>query len=110
VGKLARPDAIADLLARVRDGAVEPVAPAFAVMLADPKFPLNGKLSIIRGVASAGSTSAKAFLLDWLERWKQDGHPKLRNELFEGLKRIDEQTARTDARVNAEPIALGDKQ
>jgi HEAT repeat protein len=93
IGKLARPSHVAELLERNQEQAVTALAPALAIMLERSDFPLSGKLMIIRKVAASHTEVSHQFLLDWLSRFKSDGHPRLRQELFDALKGFDAKPA-----------------
>jgi HEAT repeat protein len=90
IGKLARPTHVSELLDRTQEDAVTALAPALAIMLERKDFPLRGKLMIIRKVAGTKTDISHRFLVDWLSRFKTDGHPLLRKELFEALKGFEQ--------------------
>jgi len=105
VGKIAGTRDVKAIMQRVKDGDVTQIKPALQVMLERPNFPLQGKLAIVREVAQLGSAGARNHLVQWLDAWKQSGDPRLREALFEAIKRIDAAEARQAAAPGAKPPA-----
>jgi HEAT repeat protein len=90
IGAIASPRDLKAVFEHVSNNDVTLVVPALQAMLDRETFPLAGKLTIAHEVEKLGSASARMYLVRWLDTWKQSGHPRLRQALFDAIKHIDD--------------------
>jgi HEAT repeat protein len=90
IGTIATTREIKPVFAHVQNNDVTLIAPALQAMLERDSFPLAGKLTIVQEVEKLGSPSARMYLVRWLDAWKESGHPRLRQTLFDAIKRLDD--------------------
>jgi hypothetical protein len=89
VGRIATPRDVKAIVAHAKDGDVTRIKPALQTMLERADFPVQGKLAIVRELAALGSDGARNHLVQWLDAWKTEGDPRLRQALFDAIKRLD---------------------
>jgi HEAT repeat protein len=90
IGQLATPREVKAIVERAKDGDVTRIKPALDTMLERADFPIAGKLAVVRGVAALGPQSARNHLVQWLDARKTEGDPRLRQALFDAIKRLDQ--------------------
>lgn len=86
IGKLAGPANVEPLLARVNDGVLDPLIPAFDALLLRADFPLQDKVGLIGKMSRIGSPSAQRYLVDVGERLKLSKQPRLEQALSNAVK------------------------
>lgn len=101
IGRIAGTRDIKPLLERAQNGDVGSVEPAIVQMLDRSDFPMQGKLTLVNGVAALASDNARMHLVQWLDARKNSGDPRLRKALFDAIKRVDRLQA--DAAAKAAP-------
>lgn len=99
IGSIATPADLKGLLAHAGAQDVTLIRPALDTLLARQDLPVEAKLRMVQQVTTLGSPAARACLVDWLEAYKTDGHPRLRKTLFDSVARLD--------REHPRPIAAG---
>jgi hypothetical protein len=90
IGNIATPRDVKTIVQRAKDGDVTRIKPALQTMLERTDFPVQGKLAIVRELAALGSAGARNHLVQWLDAWKTQGDPRLRQALFDAIKRLDQ--------------------
>jgi HEAT repeat protein len=104
VGRIATARDVKAILQRAKDGDVTRIKPALQVMLERSDFPVQAKVAIVRELALLGSAGARNHLVQWLDAWKASGDPRLRQALFDAIKRLDrEQPAEAGGEKPAPP-------
>lgn len=98
VGRIATARDVKAIMQRAKDGDVTRIKPALQVMLERNDFPLQAKVAIVRELALLGSSGARNHLVQWLDAWKTTGDPRLRQALFDAIKRLDQPPATASAK------------
>lgn len=101
IGKIATVRDVKAIVKRAHGSDVTRIRPALEIMLERKDFPLQGKLLIVRELASLGAAGARNHLVQWLDAWKADGDPRLRQALFDAIKKLD----RLETPAAAQPLA-----
>ena len=109
VGRIAGARDVKVVMAHAKDGDVTRIKPALQIMLERSDFPVAAKVAVVRELATLGSGSARNHLVQWLDAWKASSDPRLRQALFDAIKRLDrdDETAppRAKTPVAAAPVA-----
>jgi HEAT repeat protein len=107
VGRIAGARDVKAVMAHAKDGDITRIKPALQIMLERSDLPVQAKVAIVRELATLGSGSARNHLVQWLDSWKTTGDPRLRQALFDAIKRLDgaEVAATTRAKAAAAPAA-----
>lgn len=110
IGKIATARDVKAIVRRAKDGDVTRIKPVLEVMLERKDFPVQGKLLLVRELAALGQAGARNHLVQWLDAWKSDGDPRLKQALFDAIKRLDRMEAPATAQPMAKPGASSSKQ
>lgn len=86
IGALAGPGNVDALLARARDGVLDPLLPAFDVVLQRSDFPQKDKLALIAKLGNIGSPSAQRYLVALVERYRAGQDARLAQAIGAALE------------------------
>lgn len=89
IGAIAGPKDVNALFERAKGTDIRAIEPALEAILERPNFPLPAKLAILQQIEQLGSPSARTYLVRRLDAWKERGQPRLRQALFDAIKRMD---------------------
>jgi HEAT repeat protein len=107
VGRIAGARDVKAVMAHAKNGDVTRIKPALQIMLERSDFPVQAKVAVVRELATLGSGSARNHLVQWLDSWKTTGDPRLRQALFDAIKRLDGIDEAATTRAKAAPAPAG---
>jgi hypothetical protein len=93
IGAVATSRDLKTILARAQDGDLSRVKPALRAVLARANFPQQSKIAAIDQISRVGTPSARALLVEQLERSKKDGNARMQKALLDAVARLDRAAA-----------------